>query len=212
MPLTDSLALLRRFLAAPDTTGAVASSSRSLAQAIVAPFAGRTAPAHVLELGAGTGAFTREIGRLLGDEDRLDICEMQPELCDILEQDVLSRGRLGDAFRQDRVRLIRGTAEEIGVAGPYDFVISGLPFTSFDVAQVERVVEVVRSTLRPGGTFSYFEYVGLRSVRCTFAVADRDRLLGVSRLLDRLNTAHQVTRDTVWWNLPPAHARHWVVE
>jgi phospholipid N-methyltransferase len=54
--------VLRQFLAAPRQTGAVAPSSEALAQAL-ADLAFRGAPRLVVEIGAGSGAVTRELRR-----------------------------------------------------------------------------------------------------------------------------------------------------
>lgn len=210
MSVMHTWQFLKRYVAAPHVTGAVAPSSRRLAEALVRPFARSPRPARVLEIGAGTGPVTRVIGRHLGPQDRLDVCELQDELADVLERDVLSRAPLDRASREGRVRLIRGPVEEIDAAGVYDFVICGLPFTAFDPPSVRRIMGVIERTLKPGGTFSYFEYVGLRRLSCTFGFGvGRRRVRRVSRLLDRLIARHQVRRETVWLNVPPAYGRHW---
>ena len=60
------------------------------------------------------------IGDLLGPEDRLDVCEIQPELADILDNEILNKGKLGEARRQGRVRLIRGSVEDVDAPDTYD--------------------------------------------------------------------------------------------
>lgn len=210
MSLSHSLRFLRRYIASPSVTGAIAPSSRRLAEALTGPFARCDKPARVLEVGAGTGAVTRVIGEHLGPEDRLDVCEIQSELADVLERDVLSQSPFREAMKEGRVRLIRGPVEELVAPETYDFVICGLPFTAFAPGDVRRIMRVIQRSVKPGGVFSYFEYVALRRLSCTFGVGtNRKRVRQVSRVMDHLIAKHQVRRDTVLLNVPPAYGRHW---
>ncbi|HRX86526.1 MAG TPA: methyltransferase domain-containing protein [Phycisphaerae bacterium] len=213
MSLEHSLTFLRRYLAAPDKTGAIAPSSQRLARVLAAPFLARSGPAHVLEVGAGTGAVTRYIGRHLGAEDTLDVCELQPELAEVLDRDVLAKEPLARARAEGRVRLIQGRVEEINAPGHYDYIICGLPFTAFAAPDVRRILEVIERNLKPGGVFSYFEYRGMRRLACTFLRGPGGRRVRrVSRLMDRNIERHEVGRRTVWRNLPPAWGRYWVFQ
>jgi phospholipid N-methyltransferase len=163
----------------------------------------------VLEVGAGTGAVTRQIGRLLGEEDRLDVCEIEPRFADLLDRNVLTLPNFAPAVAQGRVRLIRGAVQDLIGEREYDYVISGLPFTAFKLTEVEVIFSTIRECLKPGGVFSYFEYVGLRRISRTLRLGKaRNRIRSVSAHLNRHIRAHQFARRTVLTNLPPAHARH----
>ncbi len=210
MSISNAISFIRRYVKSPDVTGAIAPSSRYLAETLVAPFAEREKPAMVLEVGAGTGAVTTVIGDLLGPEDRLDVCEIQPELADILDNEILNKGKLGEARRQGRVRLIRGSVEDVDAPDTYDYVISGLPFTAFKLPDVQSILDVIKRNLKPGGTFSYFEYIGLRRMACTLMRGEkRDRIRELSAHLDQQIAKHQFAKNTVWRNVPPAYGRHW---
>ena len=210
MSLNETLCFFKSYLDDPSGVGAIAPSSRHLAAALVQPFAKRRRPARVLEIGAGTGRITRRIAHLLTSRDHFDICEIKDALADALEFEVLSRPRLQQARRDGHVRLLRCPAQDIQDPQGYDFIISGLPFTAFQPALVEAILSSIRRNLRPGGVFSYFEYVGLRTLNRTLAVGSRRRRIRtVSALLDRHIDRHQFSRETVLLNLPPAHARHW---
>jgi phosphatidylethanolamine/phosphatidyl-N-methylethanolamine N-methyltransferase len=210
MSMSGRLRFLHRYLTVPNVVGAVSPSSAQMAEALVAPFAKRQEPACVLEVGAGTGAVTRVIGQHLGPADRLDVCEIEPALADVLDREVLNEGPLAAARAEGRVRLIRGPVQQINSPGAYDFIIAGLPFTAFTVADVREILRVIQRCLKPGGTFSYFEYVGLRRLACAAAMlSGRIRVRRVSAYLNRRIAAHQVGIATVWRNLPPAYARYW---
>lgn len=205
----DRWQFLKRYLSAPSRVGALAPSSRALAAALCHPFRQRADPATVLEIGAGTGAVTRLIGSLLGGEDKLDICEVEPAFADIIERNVLTRNDFGSALAEGRVHLIRTPVQRLRHENRYDFIISGLPLSAFELRDVKDVFSVVRRSLKPGGVFSYFEYVGLRRTTGTLAIGkQRKRILTVSAYLSRRIRKHQFDRRTILQNLPPAHTRH----
>ncbi len=213
MSLGETLHFFRSYLHNPAVVGAVAPSSRRLAVALVRPFAERQRGARVLEVGAGTGRITARIAYLLRSDDHFDICEINPSFADLIETEVLAKARLRQALGDGRIRLLRCPAQDIREPQGYDFIISGLPFTAFEPALVRTILAAVRRNLRPGGVFSYFEYVGLRKLNHALAVGRRgERIRRVSALLDRHIRRHQFRRETVLFNLPPAHARHWRFE
>ena len=208
MTRLHSLQFFRRYLASPKVVGAVAPSSRYLAAALARPFSMRKGPAKVLEVGAGTGAVTRTIGRLLGAGDELDVCEIEPALADVLERDVLSLPVFESAREQGRVRLIRGPVQELSAPDHYDFIIAGLPFTSFSLDLTREIIDSIAVNLKPGGTFSYFEYRALRRITLGISTGrKRRRKKALSSFLTQQIRAHQIGRQAVWMNMPPAYAR-----
>jgi phospholipid N-methyltransferase len=213
MSLIESWHLLRRAIAAPERVGAVLPSSRWLASALTAPFSRRQAPARVLEVGAGTGPVTRRLARLLGPADRLDICEVDAKFVRLLQRTVLAAGPLAHAHAQGRVRLLHCPVQDIEAADRYDYVISGVPLNALASGEVETILNAIERSLRPGGVFSYFEYVGAR--RLLSVSPDRRarrRIRAINRVLNRRIRSHQVARRVVLANIPPAHARHWRFE
>jgi len=150
---------------------------------------------------------------VLRSADHLDICESAPPFVEMLERELLSSPLFASAVAQGRVRLIPGPVQQIDAEDRYDFVISGLPLTAFELADVKDVFSVVRHCLKPGGVFSYFEYVGLRKLTRTLTRGRRRaRVAEVSRFLSSSIRAHEFERRTVLLNVPPAHARHWRFE
>ncbi len=200
---------LREYLSAPSSVGAVSPSSESLARALAEPYAAAAKPASVLEVGAGTGAVTRHLGRILRPTDQLDICELSSAFVDVLNAEVLSDPTFDRARNESRVRLIAGRVQDLPGEHVYDFIISGLPLTAFSPADVDSVLATLRRLLKPDGVLSYFEYVGLRRLsRWLTPGGKRARIRDVSRRLDDLIRSHQTHRRLVLANFPPAHARH----
>lgn len=213
MPLAERLHFLQRYLVSPRQVGALWPSSRWLARALAAPFAQRSRPAWVLEVGAGTGPVTRRLAALLGPADRLDICEIDDKFVHILEETMLGSGSLADARAEGRVNLLHCPVQTIDAPARYDYIISGLPLNAFDSAEVETILDAIQRNLKPGGVFSYFEYVGARLLlRVSPNGRSRRRIRATSSILDRRIRRHQIAKRTVWANFPPAHARHWQFE
>jgi len=201
---------IRNYIREPRVVGAIAPSSRALARAIFEPYRqSSTSKKTLLEIGAGTGAITRHLGPLLGNEDELDICEIQDDFCEILERDILTLDEFRPAMARGAVRILRQPAQQIAHHRRYDFVLCGLPFTSFEVKDVKDVFSAMRRCLKPGGVFTYYEYVGLRKASEFFSFRrGRNRVRDVSVYLKDLTRKHQFHRKTVLQNLPPAWARH----
>lgn len=209
MSLEHRLRFLGQYMRHPQVVGAVAPSSQSLAAAICTPYRRHRGPAHILEVGAGTGAITRYLGRVLGSQDRLDICEIKKEFADILEREVLAGPDFRGPVQKGRVRLLRMPVQQISCEEQYDYVISGLPLTVFSLQDVQEILSVIRRCLKPGGVFSYYEYVGMRRASQVLSLGKaRDRYRSVSNFLREHIRLHQYDCQTVFRNLPPAHARH----
>ena len=209
LPFAHHWRFLKRFLLSPHTVGSVAPSSKTLAAALCEPYRLGPRPAAVLEIGAGTGPVTRCLGTLLAAEDRLDICEIQDDFADIIERDVLTHENFASAVAAGRVRLLRLPVQRLPNGRQYDFIISGLPLTSFPISDVQAVLAVVRRSLKPGGVFSYFEYVGLRRMKAAVLPGKQGRhARDVSSYLSENIARHQIHRRTILQNIPPAYARH----
>jgi len=200
---------LRTYIQKPNSVGAVIPSSRSLAVAVAEPFRRSPRPVRVLEVGAGTGAITRHLGALLTDKDELDICELQAEFADILERDVLSASMFRRPLVDGRVRLLCKPVQQIEGESCYDFVISGLPMSAFELDVVEQIYAVIRRLLKPGGVFSYFEYTWLRRTSRVLSLGRRRaRIRAVNAYLTRNIREHEFARRSILGNIPPAHVRH----
>lgn len=205
----ERLSFLKQFLHKPTEVGSVVPSSRFLARALTRPFASAGPRADILELGAGTGAVTRRIAELLRSDDRLDICEANENLARHLKQHVLENGPLYKPFVEGRVRLFDHLIQDVEHLRQYDYIISGLPFTAFDIRDVAGILRIIRRHAKPGCVFSYFEYIGIRPVLATMRLGRKGKdFRRLSAFLSRQIANHQIRSDAVLRNFPPAHARH----
>ncbi|MGH9533703.1 MAG: class I SAM-dependent methyltransferase [Terriglobales bacterium] len=190
-------------------TGAIAPSSPQLGRALTAFLAERRGgPLRVLEVGAGTGAVTRQAVARLRSGDQFDVCEINPEFCGYLA-DVLRAWAPQGAGPQ--VRLLQSDVRAIEASeGGYDRIICGLPFNNFAPEQVRGLFAHLLGLLAPGGVLSYFEYTWLRQLRIRLLGPgpERERLRAITEISRRLWAGHEFDSTAVWWNLPPATAHH----
>ncbi|RJL20823.1 class I SAM-dependent methyltransferase [Bailinhaonella thermotolerans] len=189
--VNDNALFLRQFVRAPAVTGAFAPSSRRLATAVNAPVPESGDPV-IVELGPGTGPFTRDIQRRLGGRGHHLAVELNPALAVPLAR----RFPDVDVVVDDAARL-PGILAERGLPAA-DAVISGLPWAAFSGSLQRDILAAVTAAMAPGGAFTTFAYIHARAL----PPARRFR-----RLLQE-SFEEVVLSRTVWRNLPPAFVYH----
>lgn len=188
--------------------GAVLPSSRSLARAGAAYLAQKQGPVRVLEAGAGTGAFTREIVPLLQAGDRLDIVEINSELMAYLQQ----RFQHEAPFQAPgvNIRFINDDIRNIPRGQLYDYIVFSLPLTNFPPALVEEILDLMIQQLKPGGVFSYVKYIFIGQVKYMLAgPATKVAMRANQAIINAFAAQYQLERRAVWLNVPPAWAYYW---
>ena len=189
------------------STGAVWPSSPALAKAMTSSISRLEGQRRILEVGPGTGPFTKSILRKLRAGDRFDLVEINPTFCRKLERSVLAPYRA----RHPRVdvRLHCAPIEEAPAEGPYDLVICGLPFNNFPPKLMRAIFRRMFELLKPEGELVYFEYAGVRAMKTP--VLDRDgraRMRRIDAIGKSLRRAHDGRSELVLANIPPAFAYH----
>jgi len=147
--VAEYLDFLAAWVRKPRQTASVVPSSRYLARLMVRDI--DPAGPRVIELGGGTGVFTREILATGLPPERLEVAEINPDFARRLE------------FRFPGVDIIRHRAETIsahvaGEPGSYQQVISGLPLLAMNQASQRAILEEAFRLLAPGGVFVQFTY------------------------------------------------------
>jgi phosphatidylethanolamine/phosphatidyl-N-methylethanolamine N-methyltransferase len=141
----------RQWMRAPLSTASVVPSSRYLAERMVAEVP--RGAKRVVELGAGTGVFTKAL--LARGIEELMVVELNAELAE----------KLRSQFRQARV--ITGDAGELRELAQktpgfeqeqVDAVVSGLGFLNMPNALIEKIVSSAFDVLAPGAPFIQFTY------------------------------------------------------
>ncbi|WP_347178575.1 class I SAM-dependent methyltransferase [Streptomyces iconiensis] len=202
----ETLMFLAEALRDIRTTGAVAPSGRRLAHLLTEPLRGRQDSAlRVLEAGAGTGSVTRSLIPLLGPDSHLDIAEANPRFAARLSRLVSAHpGQAADGPAPCGVRVHPERVERLEPGQGYDVIVSGLPFANFAPADVETIMDRYLELLRPGGTLTYFSYLGTAAVRRLLPRARCARHREVEALMDGYRRRCGATSRTVLANLPPA--------
>jgi phospholipid N-methyltransferase len=150
--LHERLVFLKRFLKNPRQVGALAPSSRVLAHEMLRHVS-LTPESHVVELGPGTGVFTREIISRLPAGAKFLAVDIDPHFCDTLRARWPSLDcECGSAEHLPAIIAARGWTD-------VDSIVSGLPFASLPTALSRAILSAIQATLRPGGEFTTFQYV-----------------------------------------------------
>jgi len=199
-----------QFCTAFQTTGAVAPSSRGLSRRLAGQVRASNhdpdVPVKVFEAGPGTGVATREILKRLKPKDRLVIYEANAAFVQFLREKFDHDPDF--APHKEQVELVEGYAQDCTEVD-FDHAVCGIPFTNFDAPTVQSILDSIMGRLKPGGTFSFFEYWGIRRIRNFFArKKTRQRLRAVDAVTDGLEHEFGIGEEVVFFNLPPAAAKH----
>jgi phospholipid N-methyltransferase len=150
--LREHLLIASKFLRNPRTVGAVSASSKAMAREMVREIPSDK-PVNVVELGPGTGSFTRAIVERLAPGSRFLAVELDGEFVERLRP------------RWPSVEFALASAVELEQLvkkrhlQPVDHIVSGLPFASLPVDDSRKIMDGIQHTLRPGGTFTTFQYL-----------------------------------------------------
>lgn len=175
----ENLLFFKRLLKNPKALGAVTPSSLALSN-FICRHVEATADSYVVEIGAGTGRFTRALLRYGIIPSQLFVVEMDPELCEFL------------TLHFPQVTVINGDASclvEIlppHIIGKVSTVISGIPLVNLSSSLQAGIAEACFAVLAEGGQMLQFTYGPVSPLS--------SRKLG----LNKKRLGH------VLWNFPPA--------
>lgn len=184
---------LAAFLRHPNRVGAIAPSSSALARMMIEGVALNSGECLV-ELGPGTGSFTKHIREILPSPSAYLGIETEARFTELL-----GRTFPDLEFRLGSAENAKGFVEEAGhekVAA----IISGLPFASLPDGVQQGILSSLEGMMREGAVFRTFQY--LHAYMLPRARSFRRRmteLFGPPR-----------TSGPVLWNLPPALVLSWL--
>ena len=180
LSLKKTFGLAKEFFKNPKQIGAIASSSKFLAEKLVK--AGNLENAKVIiELGAGTGIITEKILELMPKDAILLSFEINSSLSRHIEENI----------KDERLRVInddaRHIAEHINKLGfqYIDCVISGLPLAVFSKEERRQILDAIDNCLSKKGKYVQFQY----------SISD---ILALKKVFPR------VSLDFEMRNIPPA--------
>jgi len=175
------ITFLTEFIKHPKNIGAVSPSSKKLAKKIVEAICFKKAQC-IVELGPGTGSFTKELMKRKAHTTKLILIENNTVFYNKLRQQY---------GHEPNVIIIYGSAENLGLymknlnIETIDYIVSGLPFTSLNPVVASRILQNVKECLEEG-EFITFQY---SLVKKSF----------IQQFFDT------ITHEKVWINLPPAY-------
>jgi phosphatidylethanolamine/phosphatidyl-N-methylethanolamine N-methyltransferase len=149
MSVKDQVLFLRDWVFEPLHVAAIAPSSTSLAQIMTSEISFSDAP--ILELGPGTGVFTRRLIQKGIPQENLVLVERSEKFADLLER------------RFPEARIIRSDASKLSFdehvqPGTMGAVISGLPLAIMPARKVLTIMRFVFQSLKSGSYFYQFTY------------------------------------------------------
>lgn len=178
--MAEAIGFFQAWFRNPLQVAAITPSGRKLAGIITSEISRDTGP--VIELGPGTGAFTRALIARGVRQNDLALVEFEADFAAVLG----SRYPQAQILRMDAARLWTATLFDGRPAGA---VVSGLPLLSIPQRKVFAILKSAFDKMRPDAAFYQFTY----GPRCPVP----------QRLLDRLGLRADPIGGTMA-NLPPA--------
>lgn len=149
--IQERIRFFRSFLAHPRQVGAILPTSRWAVRDML-NMANLPEARHVVELGAGTGAYTGEILKRLRPDARFLAFEIDPDLA----------ATLSERFEDDpRLEIINDSAaniEDYLDGAKVDVIVSAIPFTSLPENAKQDVFKEVSRVLAPEGVMVQIQY------------------------------------------------------
>jgi len=140
----------RKFARRPKQIGSAIPSSRFLAESMSAPVPWQSVRA-IAELGAGTGAVTREITRRAIPGTQIYLFEKDSKMRKRLLLKYPGCKVAANAVNMAAILEQQGESE-------LDCIVSCLPFYNFPETMRDAIMEQVWKSLKPGGLFIAFQY------------------------------------------------------
>ena len=141
------------FLKNPKEVGSIIPSSRFLTRRVLK--CGKVHQSRVIiELGPGTGVFTREILRTMPKDGKLVAIEISAAFADLLRRSI----------RDPRLTVYEGSAADLEKAlaeaeeSRADLVVSGVPFSTIERGAGRRTLEAAKRVLSDRGRFVAYQF------------------------------------------------------
>jgi phosphatidylethanolamine/phosphatidyl-N-methylethanolamine N-methyltransferase len=204
-PLDGLLAFLTQAIRDYQRTGMVWPSSPALAKVMTRSLRHAPGPKRLLEVGPGTGPFTRAILKALRPGDELHVVEVSRVFSKRLEDKMLQPFR--ERNPNVTVKLYCQPIESASIPGKFDFIVCGLPFNNFPPPLVRSIFRRLLELLNPGGELAYFEYAGVRVMKGPLVGSKGRRQLKQIGMMNKIfRRKHHGRRELVLGNMPPAVA------
>jgi phosphatidylethanolamine/phosphatidyl-N-methylethanolamine N-methyltransferase len=199
---SDTFLFLSEFLKDPQKVGSLVPSSENLGAAITRYMTQKKVSSHAkyLEVGAGTGSFTTQIILRMDPNDHLDLVELDPNFCKLLETKF---------SKYNNVKIHCCSILSWNPRYKYDLIISSLPLNALEPSVVDNIFQKYELLIKSQGMVSFFEYIGLPEIKKIF-LNDKDKTEFKKTLALILNFSekYEIASDKVLANFPPAIVHH----
>lgn len=172
----NKIDFLQSFLRSPLEVGSIIPSSRFMVQKVVKHVA-KENPKTIIELGAGTGVFTRELNKLFGSNHSFIVFEKDEKMRSELINEFPHLTIHSDALTLPAL-IDNKDIEQV------DCIVCGLPFSLFPKSKTEELFKKIHDVLKPQGTFIMYQY----------STHMKGRLI---------NLFNEVSTEIVFLNIPP---------
>ncbi|MEO8500418.1 MAG: methyltransferase domain-containing protein [Vicinamibacteria bacterium] len=185
--MRDRAKFLAAFVRRPFDTGSITPSSAQLAEAIVEGMELADADT-VVELGPGTGVFTKRIHEQLKPDAKFLCFEINRDMAEGIRKKFPRVCVVNDSIEHLALHLAAEGRDAV------DAAISGLPWAAFSPARQERLLDATVAPLKEGGRFA------------TFAYSHASWMPQARRFRELLDSRFSLveTSKVVWRNVPPA--------
>ncbi len=140
---------LKQFFKNPIRTGAILPSSQALVKAMVAPIDFKKAK-HIVELGPGTGAITKEILRKMRPDAKLTALEICEEFCTELNK-----------WNDKRLTIIHADAQHLSKhVSKADYIISGLPLVGLPENTHVKILKEIKKVMKNAYIQFHYSHLG----------------------------------------------------
>ncbi len=187
LDIAEHLEFFQAFIREPASVGALSPSSRALARAMIEGFDLKHAGV-IVELGAGTGAFTGLILDRIGKNTKFFAMELDR----IHARGLKRRFPELTVYNDSAERMLDYLALHENARA--DYIVSGLPWANIPSDTQERIMEAILASLAPQGVFTTFAYLHA----CWLPKARQFRA-ALEERFSRVDTSR-----VIWRNLPPA--------
>ena len=186
-------------------TGSVWPSSRALARTITRSFREHEGPRKILEVGPGSGPFTKIILDSLRPDDEYHLVEINESFCKDLQSRLIDP-YLSQSKDTAEVELHQGAIEDVTLPSTFDFTVCGLPFNNFPPTVTRSIFRQLLEMTRDTGNLAYFEYAAVRKMRGAVVGAEgRAKIKRIDAHGKSMRKRFNGERELVLGNLPPAY-------
>jgi phospholipid N-methyltransferase len=182
------MSIIWSFIKNPLRTGAIVPSSKKLAS-LIANSAKIKNAKLIVELGSGSGIFTGEILKHKHDKTKFFSLEINKDLANKVQKKY-PKSRI----YADSIENIKKYLGKQGLPKKIDYIVSGLPWASFDTKMQDKFLKEIYNNLSSDGEFRTYAYV---HASCF------PNAISFKRKLEKKFSKVAKSR-IVWNNIPPA--------